>query len=269
MSVVYRARHSLLRRRTAIKLLRPEAVTDVALARFEREVQLASSLTHPNTIDIFDFGKSSEGTFYCVMEFLDGQSLDEVVHSEGPLPPVRAVKILLQIANSLSEAHRRGLVHRDIKPSNVMICEQGGIPDFVKVLDFGLARNVEPADGQNVTKSGLVLGTPLYMAPERITDPTCVDQRSDIYSLGAVGHYLLTGKSIYDAGGLEQLVRQILSAEPRRPSDVTDQEIPQELEGSIVGCLARDPRDRPATMQELTATLAEIDAGLASDNSDA
>jgi tRNA A-37 threonylcarbamoyl transferase component Bud32 len=266
MGVVYRARHALLQREAAIKLLRPETVNEESLARFEREVQLASSLTHPNTIDIFDLGTTPEGSFYCVMEFLAGRTLEDIVRSGGPLPAHRAINILRQIAGSLNEAHERGLVHRDIKPSNIMLCDQVGIPDFVKVLDFGLARTVERSTGSDVTQLGFVAGTPLYLAPERLTDPTTIDQRSDIYSFGAVGYYLLTGRHIYAAASRVDLLRQILNENPRRPSEVTSQEIPQELEDFIVCCLARRLEDRPATMQEVMTNIARIDTGIAQDN---
>jgi serine/threonine protein kinase len=265
MGVVYRATHALLHRPTAIKLLRPGTVGATSLARFEREVQLASSLTHPNTIDIFDFGRTPEGSFYCVMEFLDGRTLEDVVHSEGPLSAPRAVHLLTQIAGSLNEAHQRGLVHRDIKPSNIMLCEQGGIQDFVKVLDFGLARPVQRSDGKIVTVPGLVAGTPSYLAPERITDPTTIDPRSDLYSFGSVGYFLLTGRRIY-AAAAEDLPQQIDDHNPLRPSEVTSNEISRELDDFIVRCLARRPDDRPATTQDVITSLAQIDAGLAPNN---
>ncbi len=255
MGVVYRARHALLQRATAIKLLRPEMVNDESLRRFEREVQTASGLTHPNTIDIFDFGRTPEGSFYCAMEFLRGRTLEDVVRSEGPLAADRAVDILRQIAGSLNEAHHRGLVHRDIKPSNIMLCEQGGIPDFVKVLDFGLARTLERRDGEDDTRPGVVLGTPTYLAPERITDPATVDPRSDLYSFGAVGYFLLTGRHLYDATRAGDLVYQILHDNPRRPSELTSEEIPTELEEFIMRCLARSPQDRPATMQQVMTSI--------------
>jgi hypothetical protein len=262
MGVVYRAQHALLQRPTAIKLLRAETVNPVSLARFEREVQLASGLTHPNTIDIFDFGRTPEGSFYCVMEFLEGRTLEEVVRSEGPLRADRAIHILGQIAGSLNEAHQRGLVHRDVKPSNIMLCDQGGIPDFVKVLDFGLARAVEPSDGTDVTLTALIVGTPLYLAPERITDPTNIDRRSDLYSLGAVGYYLLTDRNLYDAASTEELLLQIPTTNPRRPSEVTTNEIPPELEDFILRCLARSPEDRPSSMQQVMTEIAQLDAVL-------
>lgn len=255
MGVVYRARHELLQRPTAIKLLRAETVDAAALARFEREVQLASSLTHPNTIDIYDFGRTPEGSFYCAMEYLEGHTLEEIIRSDGPIPAARAVHILKQVAGSLNEAHQRRLVHRDIKPQNIMLCEQGGIPDFVKVLDFGLAREVEPKEGSDVTTTAQVMGTPIYLAPERITDPTVVDPRSDLYSLGAVGYYLLCGHKLYDVPG--SVLQQLPTGDPSPPSELTTNEIPARLEVLILNCVAIRPDDRPDNMQQV---IDELDA---------
>lgn len=260
MGIVYRAQHVLLRRPTAIKLLRPEIVNDASLARFEREVQIASGLTHPNTIEVFDFGETPDGSFYCVMEFLKGRTLDEVVHAEGPLNAERAVRLLRQVAGSLNEAHRRGLIHRDIKPANIMLCEQGGIPDFIKVLDFGLARTIERLGENDVTQSELVMGTPNFLAPERITDPLQIDPRSDVYAVGAVGYFLVTARPIYEAGNPVELIRQIVAQNPLRPSDATDNVIPKELEDLIVSCLQRRPEARPPTMQDVLDRLASIES---------
>lgn len=255
MGVVYRARHALLKRPTAIKLLRPDVVDEDAMTRFQREVQIAGGLTHPNTIDIFDFGKDSEGNFYCVMEFLDGRTLESAVRSDGPFAVERVVKVLLQVAGSLHEAHQLGLVHRDIKPSNIMLCEQGGIRDFVKVLDFGLAREVRQTEDSSLTQYNLVAGTPAYLAPERLTDPASVDRRSDLYSLGAVGYYLLTGRRVRDGQDIYEVVGQILEQEPRPLSELTSGVLPGELESLIMQCLARDPDNRPASAEELIAKL--------------
>ena len=261
MGIVYRATHAFLQRPTAIKLLRAEIINETSLARFHREVQIASGLTHPNTIDIFDFGQTPDGSFYCVMEFLDGRTLEEWVESRGPLSAHRVANILEQIAGSLNEAHQRGLIHRDIKPTNIMRCEQGGIADFIKVLDFGLARSVEPLDSNDVTKTGLVMGTPSYMAPERITEPTIIDQRSDIFAFGAVGYFLLCARHIYDASNrTSELTRKIANYHPRRPSEVTSNEIPADLDELIVCCLQRRPEDRPDTMQEVLRRVSEIAA---------
>ncbi len=262
MGVVYRAQHALLQRPTAIKLLRPEAINDASMARFEREAQLASELTHPNTVDIFDFGRTPQGSFYCVMEYLQGRTLEDLVSTEGPLPANRVVNFLSQIAGSLQEAHQHGIVHRDIKPSNIMLCQQGGIPDFVKVLDFGLARPVHRSGDHDLTRPGLIAGTPPYVAPERITDPSIIDPRSDLYSFGAVGFYLLTGRNAFQAEKGEGLIQQIMTASPPAPSDVTSHEIPAELDRLVVRCLARDVEDRPASAHEVLITIAKINADL-------
>lgn len=263
MGIVYRARHALLRRPTAIKLLHPESVNETSLARFEREVQLASSLTHPNTIEIFDFGRTPDGSFYCVMEYLKGRTLEEIGRNDSPLPVSRAVHLLSQIAGSLNEAHQHGLVHRDIKPSNIMVCELGGLSDFVKVLDFGLARTIEPTQDSDITATGLVAGTPSYLAPERITDPSKTDPRSDLYAFGAVAYFLLTGKRLYDHGSAAEIMDRVVTQDPQRPSAVTTNRIPSELEDLILRCLARRIDDRPPTMKEVVTEVAEIDASLA------
>ena len=181
IGVVYRARHAMLRRPTAVKLLKPEHLTSISIARFEREVQLASQLTHPNTIEIYDFGRTPDGVFYYAMEYLPGVSLAELIQIEGAIPPGRAVYILKQICGSLAEAHAIGLVHRDIKPHNIMLCERGGLADFVKVLDFGLVKNVDGHETSDLTAPTSLTGTPLYMAPSAskirwwpTRAPTCI-----------------------------------------------------------------------------------------------
>lgn len=255
MGVVYRARHALLHRATAIKVVHPQILNEESLARFEREVQLASGLTHPNTIEIFDFGRAIDGSFYCAMEYLDGQTLERIVRAEGPLQAGRATRLLIQIAGSLREAHEKQLVHRDIKPSNIMLCDRGGITDFVKVLDFGLARNVERSGDTGISKQGFLAGTPSYMAPERISDPGSIDRRSDIYSLGAVGYFMLTGRRVYETRDPIELVGQILDGRPQPPSQHTSQAIPGELEALLMRCLAKHSEDRPASVKEILSML--------------
>src|SRR5262249_8773553 len=198
MGVVWEARHALLRRPTAVKLLAPGTGGERALARFEREVQLTASLTHPSTIAIYDYGRTADGVFYYAMEHLRGLNLVQLVGFEGPLPAARVVHLLRQACGALTEAHAAGLIHRDIKPANMMVCVYGGIPDFLKVLDFGLVKDVgavEPAAGKGseretdqveLSQDGSLLGTPLYMAPEGMSDPAGVDRRADLFSLGAV-----------------------------------------------------------------------------------
>lgn len=247
---VYRARHLWLRRPTAIKLLRSDKVNAETLARFEREVQLTSLLTHPNTIEIYDFGHTAEGIFYYVMEYLDGITLARLIEIEGAVAPERTAHILRQVCASLQEAHSIGLIHRDIKPLNILLCRMGGEPDFVKVLDFGLAREIELPEDQSLTSPQIIHGTPLYIAPERLRDPKNIDLRCDIYSLGAVGYNLLTGKDLYRGASALELSHHTLHSAVPRPSENSALAIPPELDQLIVDCLAKDPADRPASARE-------------------
>src|SRR4029077_19230825 len=208
--VVYRARHALMRRDTAVKLLLPDRADEAAIERFEREVCLTCQLTHPNTIQVYDYGHTPEGVFYYAMEFLRGLNLHQLVARFGPQPEGRTIHLLAQVCDSLSEAHAAGLVHRDIKPANVFLCERGGVPDAVKVLDFGLVREYsgpKSADMHLTGEKGFV-GTPWFMAPEAIKDSTKSDPRSDIYSLGALGYFLLTGKYVFDAKSVMEIYEQ-------------------------------------------------------------
>ena len=197
MGIVYRATHAVLRRPTAIKLLRPEAASQVNVSRFEREVRLTARLTHPNTIAVYDYGRSPEGLFYYAMEYVDGVDLDLLVENHGPLPPGRIILILEQVAASLAEAHDLGLIHRDVKPANIMIGIRGGIPDMVKVLDFGLVKNVR-RDESSLSSVEKLKGTPHFISPEDILTPADVDGCSDLYALGGVAYYLLTGEHVFE-----------------------------------------------------------------------
>jgi serine/threonine-protein kinase len=257
MGEVYLAEHVLLRRPCAIKLIRPERVGDSAtLLRFEREVQAMATLTHWNTVEIYDYGHARCGTFYYVMEYLPGLSLEDLVERHGALPPARVVHLLRQVCEALREAHAVGLVHRDIKPSNIIACERGRIHDVAKLLDFGLVKSVSPLKGDaRLTKLGLVPGTPAYASPEQAAGKDELDQRSDIYSLGSVAYYLLTGKLPFDRESpLEMLFahahdrvvapRQIQSA------------IPEDLEQVILRCMEKKPADRFADALSLAQALA-------------
>jgi tRNA A-37 threonylcarbamoyl transferase component Bud32 len=246
MGKVYKASHTMLQRPTAIKLIEPHQADEQTISRFEREVRLASELTHPNTIQIYDYGRTDDGVFYYVMEFLPGVNLSDLVSFDGPLPVARAIYILRQLCGSLAEAHGKGLVHRDVKPANIMLCEQGGQYDFVKVLDFGLVKRVSALDDTQVTRSEELSGTPLYIAPERIREPSIVDPRSDLYSVGTVAFYLLTGQYVFEGGTPIDILHKVMNDEPRRPSEVAKQEVPAKLERLVLDCLAKDPDDRPA-----------------------
>ncbi|MEZ6127499.1 MAG: serine/threonine protein kinase [Planctomycetaceae bacterium] len=254
---VYLASHALLKRPTAVKILKPDQINEKNLVRFEREVQLASSLTHPNTIGIYDYGSTADGSFYYAMEYIKGPSLQELVEQDGPQIPERVVWILIQICRSLREAHARGLIHRDIKPQNIMLCRRGGECDFVKVLDFGLARSLE-TEQQRVTETKLLIGTPLYIAPERILDPGCMDPRSDIYSLGILGYVLLTGREPFEAAGSLDALAQAINRPARHPSEHSPRPVPSELDRLIRDCHARVITDRPQSVQEVLDRLDAI-----------
>jgi hypothetical protein len=255
MGKVYRAKHTLLRRPTAVKLLEAASASGEAVQRFEREVQSASSLTHPNTIAIFDYGRTPDGTFYYAMEYLDGITLGDVVDEEGALPEARVVHIMAQAAASLAEAHAAGMVHRDLKPSNVMLCERGGLRDFVKVLDFGLVRSMENPDALSLTSVESLTGTPLYLAPEALEAPETVSARSDVYQLGAIGYYLLTGDHVFSGESLVEVLSQHLNKPPAPPSEVLGRQVSPELERLILQCLEKNPDDRPASSDVLYEAL--------------
>ncbi len=254
MSNIYRARHALLKRPVAVKILKKHMATDESIARFEREVQLASRLTHPNTIEIYDYGPTGDGGFYYAMEYLEGESLAELVGREGPLPLARAVHLLRQVCASLAEAHAQGLVHRDIKPHNIMLCRIGGTDDVVKVLDFGLVKNIANPDERDLTQHMRILGTPLYMAPERIRNPADADARADLYALGAVAFFIITGCKLFESGSDHDLTNQILNAVPRRVSTLVA--VPPELDELISACVAKERNARP---QDVAAVLAVLD----------
>ena len=259
MGVVYRAQHALLHRPTAIKLLAPGKSSEADLRRFEREVRLTAGLTHPNTIAVYDFGRSPEGIFYYAMELVDGISLEELVRREGPQPPARVVSILRQACGALDEAHHIGLIHRDIKPANIMLCARGGVPDTVKVLDYGLVRALA-GDGA-ASAVDAPAGSPLYMSPEAIDRPATIDRRSDIYALGAVGYFLLTGTPVFTGSTYGAICGKHLAEAPEPPSRRLGRPIPAELEAIVLACLAKQPSGRPASAAELARRLAELPLG--------
>ena len=254
---VYRAHHALMRRPVAVKLLESETADQNTLARFEQEVQMTSQLTHPNTIALYDYGRTPEGIFYYAMEYLEGLTLDKLVKSYGPQPECRVIAILCQMCGSLAEAHGIGLVHRDIKPANVFLTRRGGLPDFVKVLDFGLVK-ARAAEGQlELTGANTTLGTPLYMSPEAVEHPDKVDARADIYSVGAVGYFLVTGQPLFDCATLGEVLMHQVKHLPAKPSERLGKAISPELENLLMRCLAKKSGVRPASARELADTLAK------------
>jgi hypothetical protein len=260
MGVVYRARHALLRRDTAVKLLLPDRADAAAVARFEREVCLTCQLTHPNTIQVYDYGHTPEGIFYYAMEFLRGVNLHELIVRFGPQPECRVVHILTQICDSLAEAHALGLIHRDIKPANIFLCRRGGVPDCVKVLDFGLVRDYRAGGGEPADEGGarVVEGTPWFMSPEAIQGSVPTDPRSDLYSMGALGYFLLTGHYIFDAETISEIHEKQLTAAPLPLAERTSNPVSRKMEELLLRCLAKDMNERPQSATELQALLLAI-----------
>ncbi len=261
MGEVYKARHALMRRPTAIKLIRGDRAGAEDLERFEREVQLTSQLTHPNTISVFDYGRTPEGVFYYVMEYLPGLDLAQLVELQGPVPPARAVHILAQVCDSLAEAHARGLVHRDIKPQNAILCERGGLFDVVKVLDFGLVAEAVPAADPSAGARVPILGTPDYIAPERLRGEVAVDPRSDLYSVGALGFFLLTAQPVFPSPTPEATCHRAVHEPAPRPSERTSQPIPSALDDLIRECLSKSAAERPAGAGDVARRLRAVAAG--------
>jgi eukaryotic-like serine/threonine-protein kinase len=262
MGIVYRARHAFLRRPTAIKLLPAELAGEISLARFEREVLQTSRLTHPNTVAIYDYGRTADGVFYYAMEYLDGLSLQELALYDGPQPPGRVVHILRQACGALAEAHRRGLIHRDIKPANLHLCVRGDLADHVKVLDFGLAKVLDAGQAKELERAkpqlstdGTFLGTPLYIAPESIAQPDAIDGRADLYALGAVAYFLLTGTPPFEGATVLEVCGKHLHLDPELPSVRLGRPLPKALETVILRCLAKQPDQRHRTATELAHAL--------------
>jgi serine/threonine-protein kinase len=267
MGEVYEAKHRMLARPAAIKLIRPEMLGEadgeaaqMAVKRFHREAESAANLRSPHTVEIYDFGVTEDRTLYFVMELLSGMDLEPLVKQHGPLPAGRVIHILIQVCDSLEEAHRAGLVHRDIKPANIHAGPQGLRSDFVKVLDFGL---VKPFSARNTehslaTIAGQITGTPAYMAPE-MAFGEAVDGRADIYALGCVAYYLLTAQMVFTADTAMQMMAKHLQNAPIMPSQRTDNFIPRALDKLVLACLAKDPQDRPQSAAELARALEAID----------
>ncbi|HWO13674.1 MAG TPA: serine/threonine-protein kinase [Polyangiaceae bacterium] len=255
MGVVFRAHHALLRRETAVKLLPPDRAGEATLQRFEREVKLTARLRHPNTVTVYDYGRTPEGVFYYAMELLDGATLEQIVDVSGPFPVGRAVHVLRQAAGALAEAHGLGLIHRDIKPANIMLCNQGGLMDVAKVLDFGLVKELE-SGSQTLTRDNAITGTPLYMSPEAISGAVPVDPRSDLYALGAVAYYLLVGEHVFRGESLIEVCSKHLLELPEPPSARLGRPLPVALERLVLDCLEKKPEQRPQSARELLERLA-------------
>jgi hypothetical protein len=263
MGEVWRASHRMLARSSAVKLIRPDAVgaggAD-ALKRFEREAQATAALRSPHTVEIYDFGTTAGGVFYYVMELLEGYDSETLVQAHGPLPQSRAIYVLRQVCKSLMEAHEAGMVHRDIKPANIFVCRYGLETDFVKVLDFGLVKSSAPIGGHAsaLTAAGMVAGTAEYISPEMARGDSTVDARADIYSLGCVAYYFLTGKLVFEGGTPMEVLIEHVKTRPTRPSQKVTRPIDAQLEEIILSCLQKDPANRPQTARELERLLAAV-----------
>ena len=266
MGEVYKASHRMLARPAAIKLIRPEmlggtdpAVAAGAIARFQREAEAAAQLRSAHTVDLYDFGVTEDQTLYLVMELLDGMDLESLVRQHGPMPAPRVVHVLRQVCDSLEEAHARGLVHRDIKPANIHIGRVGCRDDFVKVLDFGLVKTAAVGAAQSLaTIEGVIMGTPAYMAPEMALGES-VDGRADLYALGCVAYYLLTGEQVFTGDTVLKVITQHLQAVPVPPSERTELPIPTTLEHLVLACLAKKPEERPQNARQLAQSLDAIE----------
>jgi serine/threonine protein kinase len=264
MGEVFRATHQMLARPAAIKLIRPEILSSsrgaarVIVERFRREAEAAASLRSPHTINLYDFGVANDGTFFLVTELLDGLDLESLVERFGPAPPERMVYLVRQVCDSLAEAHARGLVHRDIKPSNIFTCRMGLEVDFVKVLDFGLVKAIgeESRDVTMLTAPDATTGTPAYIAPEVVRGDRVADHRVDIYTLGCVAYWLVTGRLVFQAPNAIQLMYQHANTPPVPPSQRSEFEIPPALDSVILACLAKFPEERPQSASELSQRLA-------------
>jgi len=272
MGEVWMARHGMLNRAAAVKMIRPEALgpdrasRQRAVRRFVREARATSALRSHHTIDLYDFGVTEEGAFYYIMELLEGLSLGALVQRFGPLPASRVIYLLRQACHSLGEAHDAGMVHRDIKPGNIFVCHHGPEYDFVKVLDFGLVKTRDEvgASEAELTVEDIVAGTPAFMTPEIATGGP-VDGRADIYALGCVAYWLLTGQPVFDEPTPLAVVLHHVQTEPTPPSRRTETEVPADVEQVILSCLAKDPAERPQSADELDALLAACQASAAWD----
>jgi serine/threonine-protein kinase len=256
MGEVYLAEHRMLKRPCAVKLIRPEQAGDPkVLARFEREVQMTARLSHWNTVEIYDYGRTDDGTFYYVMEYLPGLSVEELIDRHGPLPAARVIHLLRQACQALREAHAVGLIHRDVKPGNIFIARRGGLDDVVKLLDFGLVKPVADFGSVRLTQEGSISGTPLFMSPEQARGSENLDARSDIYSLGCVAYALVTGRPPFERTSPLEIIVAHTHEEAVPPSQHRP-EVPADLERVILRCLAKRPEDRFEDAESLEQALA-------------
>jgi serine/threonine-protein kinase len=246
-----------LKRPAALKILNDLDPSLETVERFEREARLASRLGHPNTVQVFDYGEAPDGRLYLAMEYVNGLNLAQLSTLGHPLPVNRIVYLLKQIAGSLDEAHQLGLIHRDLKPSNIMVSGKEGFCDIVKVLDFGIATQVE-GPGEDVDRTSSIIGTPAYIAPERLRAPQLMDPRSDIYSFGAVAFHLLTGRTVFESDGPVELVYQMLTSPRPSPSQLRGERLPVELETLVLDCLSVTPSLRPPTFRSVLERLMAI-----------
>jgi serine/threonine-protein kinase len=257
MGEVYLAEHLLLRRPCALKLIRTDrAGNPDSLRRFEREVHATAALTHPNTVHVYDYGHTVDGTFYYVMEYLPGLTLEGLIQEQGPLPASRVIHLLRQICGALSEAHAAGLIHRDVKPGNIIVCERGGVHDVAKLVDFGIVQSRAIADQEtSATAPGAMVGTPSFMSPEQVNRADVVDERSDIYSLGAVGYFLLTGRPPFLRATAAETAAAHLHASVIAPDQI-QRDVPADLQSVILRCLRKNPDQRFQSAAALDAALA-------------
>jgi eukaryotic-like serine/threonine-protein kinase len=267
MGEVWKAKHRLLARPAAVKLIRASNVSnpnsDEVVRRFEREAQVTAGLSSPHTVQLFDFGVADDGSFYYVMELLEGLDLERFVQHYGPMPAERVIYLLRQVCHSLAEAESYGLVHRDIKPANLFLCRYGGEHDFVKVLDFGIAKAVAPdmleTGAIGITQDNMFQGTPAYIAPEQVMNTSRVDGRADIYATGCVGYFLLTGRPVFTGDSPIAIVVHHAHTPPTAPSKSVELPIPPALDRVILDCLAKSPADRPQSARELSRRLADVE----------
>ena len=258
MANVYLARHRHLGRTVALKMLKGGKQSDELAARFDREARLGSRLSHPNIVTVFEHGTAPEGGFYYTMEYIHGLTLPQWVEQHGPLPPARAVRVLQQVCAAVGAMHAGGLLHRDIKPDNVMAYAANGDYDLVKLIDFGLVKNLHAGATRDLTRHLRVLGTPEYMAPERLTDPRSIDPRTDLYGIGAIGFFVLSGRKPFEATQDSDLAQQILHVEAPRVARLSPFPVPDRLDAMIAALLAKDMARRPQTAEALAAELDEI-----------